>query len=62
MVVTVRLDLDTDGFTYRKWGDVRTQDGMTHYGAGDYLVYKDPDREDAYAVAADKFELMYELT
>jgi len=111
-VVAVQLDLDTDGFTYRKWGgvqtckrgdwlvsndgdtytvdgesfartyrptapgcfvkttpvwaevaeqagDVRTKEGSTHYDAGDYLVYNQPDGGDAYAVSKEKFERMY---
>ena len=112
-VVAVQLALDTDGFTYRKWGatqrckpgdwlvkndadtytvdaetfartyratgpgtyvkvtpvwaeaaeaagDVRTKEGVTHYGAGDYLVYNEPQGGDAYAVAKAEFERMYE--
>ena len=111
-VVAVQLDLDTDGFTYRKWGGVQrckrgdwlvnndgdtytvdgetfartyrptapgcwvkttpvwaeaaeragevpTKEGSTHYEAGDYLVYNQPDGGDAYAVAKEKFERMY---
>jgi len=95
-VVAVQLDLDTDGFTYRKWGgtqackpgdwlvsndgdtytvdretfartyqptgpgtyvkitpvwaevaraagEIRTKEGSTRYGVGDYLVYNEPD-------------------
>jgi hypothetical protein len=112
-VHAVRLDLETDGFTYRKWGaeqrckrgdwlvdnggdaytvdgatfartyrhvgdgayvkttpiwaeragaagDVKTQEGSTHYEPGDYLVFNQEDGGDAYAVAKDKFEAMYE--
>ena len=112
-VVAVQLDLETPGFSYRKWGDtqtckrgdwlvnndgdvytvdresfartyeptgpgtyvkrtpvwaevapaageVRTKEGATHYEAGDYLVSNDPDGSDAYAVAKDDFERMYE--
>jgi hypothetical protein len=112
-VVAVQLALDTDGFTYRKWGgvqtckagdwivdnegdvytvdqatfertyrqagagtyvktapvwaeaapeagSVRTKEGVTHYGAGDYLVFNEERGGDAYAVTADKFEAMYE--
>ena len=106
-VVAVQLDLDTPGFTYKKWGDtqtckrgdwlvnnggegrtvlvqtgpgtyvkrtpvwaevageagaVRTKEGATHYEAGDYLVYNQPDGGDAYSVAKDAFERMYELS
>ena len=112
-VVAVQLDLDTPGFTYKKWGGtqtckpgdwlvnnggdiytvdrdtfsrtyestgpgtyvkrtpvwaeaageagaVRTKEGATQYEAGDYLVYNQPDGGDAYAVAKDAFEKMYE--
>ena len=112
-VVAVQLDLETPGFSYRKWGDtqtckrgdwlvnndgdvytvdresfartyeptgpgtyvkrtpvwaevapaageVRTKEGATHYEAGDYIVSNDPDGSDAYAVAKDDFERMYE--
>ena len=120
-VVAVQLDLDTPGFTYKKWGGtqtckrgdwlvnnggdwrvesdsdtytvdadtfartyvstgpgryvkrtpvwaevapragaVPTKEGATHYGAGDYLVYNQPDGGDAYAVTKEAFERMYE--
>ncbi len=112
-VVAVQLDLETEGFTYEKWGgtqtckpgdwlvnndgdvytvdrvtfartyrsvspgvyvkttpvwaevaeelgQVETQEGVTHSRAGDYIVYNDPDGEDAYAVQAETFEEMYE--
>jgi len=114
-VIAVQLDLDTPGFTYKKWGDtqtckrgdwlvnnkgdvysidrdtfsrtyestgpgmyvkrtpvwaevarevgaVRTKEGATHYEAGDYLVYNQPDGGDPYAVAKDAFERMCELS
>jgi hypothetical protein len=112
-VIAVQLDLDTDGFTYRKWGTTQTckrgdwlvdnhgdiytvdgqsfadtyravgpgrfmktapvwaevaetggaigtKEGSTHYEAGDYLVFNQPDGGDAYAVARETFERMYE--
>ncbi len=112
-VVAVQLDLDTDGFTYRKWGGVQTckpgdwvvnnagdvytvdrdtfartyqpvgegrfqksstvwaevaaapgsiniKEGITHYDAGDYLVFNDRAGEDGYAMTAEKFESLYE--
>ena len=112
-VVAVRLDLDTDGFTYRKWGaeqrckrgdwlvdnegdvytvdaevfsttyrkqstgiflkitpvwakiaseagSVTTKEGVSHYQAGDYVVYNNKDGTDAYCVGKEKFENMYE--
>jgi hypothetical protein len=111
-VVAVPLALDTDGFTYQKWGStqrckagdwivnndgdiytvdretfertyrqvapgtylkitpvwaevaqeagqVRTKEGVTHYRAGDYVVFNEEHGFDAYAVSADKFEAMY---
>ncbi len=113
-VVAVQLALETDGFTYRKWGglqtckpgdwlvhndadtytvdadtfartyratgpgtyvkvtpiwaaaaaadgDVRTKEGVTHYAAGDYLVYNEAQGGDAYAVGKAEFERMYEV-
>lgn len=112
-VVAVRLDLDTDGFTYRKWGGVQhckrgdwivcnqgdtytvdaevfartyrqvgpgqyvkvtpvwaerathdgsiaTHEGVSHYKAGDYLVYNDPDGRDGWCMDAARFESLYE--
>jgi hypothetical protein len=112
-VVAVRLDLDTEGFVYQKWGgpqtckpgdwvvdnggdvysvdrevfeatyreqspgvyvkqsavwaevaeragSIRTKEGVTHYEAGAYLVYNDPEGEDGWAVTAEKFQAMYE--
>lgn len=112
-VVAVRLDLEMDGFAYRKWGakqtckrgdwlvdndgdvytvsgdvfaktykkvgpgefvkttsvwaevatepgSVITNEGRSHYEAGDYLVYNNEDGTDAYCIARDKFDEMYE--
>lgn len=112
-VVAVQLLLDTDGFTYRKWGgaqackagdwivndagdvytvdrlsfgrtyrevspgvflktapvwaepaveagSVRSQEGATAYGAGDYLVFNEENGEDPYAVSKLKFEATYQ--
>ncbi len=112
-VIAVQVDLETDGFTYKKWGstqtckrgdwlvhnngdtytvdrdtfartykqtspgtyvkvtpvwaevtseagEVRTKEGATHYQAGDYLVYYEPQGGDAYAVSKEAFERMYE--
>jgi hypothetical protein len=112
-VVAVQLDLESDGFSYQKWGgtqtckagdwlvnndgdvytvdgetfastyqlvspgvyvkttpvwaeiakqagQIRTKEGVTHYEAGAYIVYSDPEGEDGYAVEADSFEKMYE--
>ena len=38
---------------------VLTKEGVTHYRAGDYLVFNEEHGGDAYAVAAGKFEAMY---
>lgn len=112
-VIAVRLDLETDGFTYEKWGAtqtckpgdwlvnnagdtytvdgetfartysrvsdgiyekvievwaeraddagvIQTKEGATQYHAGDMLVYNGANRTDGYAMAADKFALLYE--
>lgn len=50
-VVAVRLDLDTDGFEYRKWG------GVQRCKAGDWIVHNDGD---VYTVDAESFEQTYE--
>ena len=112
-VIAVQLELETDGFTYQKWGGTQTckpgdwvvdnngdiytvdrdtfentyspvrpgvyakvkpvwaeraeqdghiytKEGVTHYKAGAYIVYNDPEGKDGYAVEADNFERMYE--
>ena len=112
-VTAVQLDLDSNGFEYRKWGStqqckagdwlvsnngdtytidrdtftrtyrqlepgkylktspvwakrtttegsVSTNEGESHYRAGDYLVYNNEDGSDAYCVSREKFEAMYE--
>jgi hypothetical protein len=113
-VTAVQLDLDTDGFTYSKWGSlqrckrgdwlvdsdgekytvdaetfaktyspvspgvwektstvwaeqahaagtIRTKEGWTAYGRGDWLVFNDRERKDGWAVPAGKFSELYEL-
>ena len=40
-------------------GQIATKEGVTHYQAGAYLVYNDPDGKDGYAVDAETFEKMY---
>ncbi len=113
LVVAIQLNLETGGFTYRKWGGeqrckpgdwivnnggdvytvdrdtfartyrpesadlyrkvapvwaekadhdgaIKTKEGLTHYKAGDYLVFNDEGRQDGYAVTAPTFEAMYE--
>ena len=112
-VTAVRLSVDTDGFTYTKWGAeqrckrgdwvvdnegdvytvdadvfartyrrlgpgvfvkttpvwaevadapgaIATKEGKTHYERGDYIVFNEERGGDGYAVAAKKFEEMYE--
>jgi hypothetical protein len=50
LVIAIRLDLDTDGLTYRKWG--ATQRGKR----GDWLVNNNGD---VYTVDADTFARTY---
>jgi hypothetical protein len=49
-VIAVRLDLDTDGFNYRKWG------GEQRCKAGDWIVLNNGD---TYTVDAETFESTY---
>jgi hypothetical protein len=49
-VTAVRLDLDTDGFTYRKWGGVQT------CKPGDWVVNN---QGDTYTIDADTFAETY---
>ena len=112
-VVAIRLALETEGFTYEKWGgtqrcragdwlvdnegdiytvnadtfartyratenagqyvkvtpiwaevagesgSVKTNEGVTHYEAGDYLVFNEEEGGDPYAVSAAKFASLY---
>lgn len=41
-------------------GSVTTKEGATAYAAGDWLVSNQEDGSDAYAVAAARFEALYE--
>jgi hypothetical protein len=41
-------------------GSVATQEGRTHYEAGDWLVSNGQDGSDPYAIGAARFEQMYE--
>ena len=43
----------------RAAGSVKTNEGVTHYEAGDYLVSNHSDRSDEYAMSAAKFEALY---
>ena len=40
-------------------GRVPTKEGVTHYRAGDYLVFNEKSGGDGYAVPATKFHKMY---
>jgi hypothetical protein len=51
-VTAVQLDLDTDGFTYRKWG------GVQRCKRGDWLV---SNQNDCYTVDAETFERTYRI-
>ena len=51
-VTAVQLNVDTDGFSYRKWG------GTQHCKAGDWLVDSDGD---CYTVDRDSFARTYAL-
>lgn len=42
-------------------GSVATQEGRTHYQAGDWLVSNDEAGTDSYAISAAKFDQLYEL-
>lgn len=52
-IVAVQLDLDTDGFEYKKW------DATQRCRAGDWLVFN---HGDTYTIAADVFARTYEAT
>lgn len=41
-------------------GTIATKEGVSHYEAGDYLVYNNADRSDGYCIGKEKFESMYE--
>lgn len=49
-VIAVRLDLETDGFTYRKWGALQT------CKAGDWLAFNG---EDTYTIDSAAFARTY---
>ena len=51
-VCAAQLDLDMDGFTYRKWGGVQTA------AAGDWLVNREGE---AYTVDREVFERTYSM-
>jgi hypothetical protein len=41
-------------------GTVKTKEGSTAYGVGDYLVFNDEAGDDKYAITHAKFESLYE--
>jgi len=41
-------------------GSVVTQEGTSHYNAGDYLISNNEDGTDAYCMSREQFESMYE--
>jgi hypothetical protein len=49
-VIAVKIDLDIDGFSYRKWG------GLQHCKRGDWLV---DNAGDVYTVDAESFARTY---
>jgi hypothetical protein len=51
-VTAVKLDLDTEGLTFRKWG------GEQHCKAGDWIVNN---QGDTYSVDAEVFDRTYAL-
>lgn len=112
-ITAVRLDLETEGFRYYKWGawqqcragdwivcnqgdtytvsadtfaatyeevspgryrktgevwaevaetdgNVTTREGVTHYRAGDYVIYNIHDDTDRYAISRERFQELYE--
>ena len=50
LITAVRLDVETDGFEYQKWG------GTQRCKRGDWLVNN---QGDVYSIDADTFELTY---
>ncbi|MDH3221102.1 MAG: hypothetical protein OEO19_16350 [Gammaproteobacteria bacterium] len=42
-------------------GTITTKEGVTHYHAGDYIVFNEEEALDGYAVTAAKFEAIYKL-
>ncbi len=52
LVTAVQIDLDTDGFTYRKWGDVQAA------RAGDWLVNNNGN---VYTIDRKVFERTYTI-
>ncbi|MDM0001798.1 hypothetical protein QTI24_24535 [Variovorax sp. J22P240] len=43
-----------------KAGSVSTQEGRTHFAAGDFLVSNNEEGTDSYAIEAKKFHALYE--
>lgn len=51
-IAAIRLEVDTDGFTYRKWG------GIQHCKRGDWIV---SNQGDVYTIDAETFERTYRM-
>ena len=41
-------------------GIVKTKEGVSHYKAGDFLIFNVEDESDSYCISADDFNEMYE--
>ena len=51
-IAAIRLEIDTDGFTYRKWGCTQ------HCKRGDWIV---SNQGDVYTIDAETFERTYRM-
>lgn len=40
-------------------GSIRTREGLTDYGPGDYLVFNDAEGVDGWAMTAERFRALY---
>jgi hypothetical protein len=43
-------------------GSIKTKEGITHYKAGDWIVFNDKELTDGYAISDDKFRKLYEVS
>jgi len=41
-------------------GALKTREGESHFAAGDYLVFNQPDETDGYCMPAEQFHALYE--
>ena len=44
-----------------KSGSIETKEGQSTYKKGDYIIYNNEDKTDAYCMSAENFQSMYEL-